>query len=96
MRPDTAHVVGHQPVAALGHHRHVFVPPDRRGADAEMPDAQRFADGMNLGQMVVEFRPHLVHRRQWRPGQFQLPTGFKADVRTIAGQADDLVLLEDG
>jgi hypothetical protein len=42
-RADPVHVVGHQPVAPLGHHRHLVMRPDRGGAQPDEAHADRSA-----------------------------------------------------
>ena len=96
MRANPAHVVGHQPIPALRHHRHLIARPLRRGTDAHELDPQRISNRCDFIQMVLQFRRDFANRDQWRAGQFELATGFKTDIGTMAGQADHLVAFAQG
>ncbi len=95
VRANLAHVIGHQPVAALGHARHLVMRPDRRGTDAGKAHAHV---GHHLGafaQVVVKLGGDGVHIGHRRARKLQLATGFKADVGAVAGEADDCALLKN-
>ena len=90
MGANAPHVIGHQPIAPLGHPRHVVMRPVRRGPDPHEPHAHRVCDGRDLFQMVAQFGGGFVHVRHRRAGKFKLSAGLKADIGPIALQADHL------
>jgi hypothetical protein len=93
--PDAVHVIGHQPVAPLGHHRHVLVRPDRGGAQPDEADADPVRHFADLPQVFVHFVAGLVDRLQRCARQLQLPAGLEADIRAVLLEADDVVAFED-
>ena len=57
-----AHVICHQAVAPLWHHRHLAMRPFGRCPHAQKPHAHRPGDFGHLGQMVAGFCIGLMHR----------------------------------
>ena len=92
---DAAHVVGHQPVAALGHHRHLVVRPFRRGADAHEADAHRVGDRRAPRRDGSAVRPPTSQRSttSGAPDSSNCPPGSRLMLAPFAGQADDVVAL---
>ena len=95
-RADPVHVVGHQPVAPLGHHRHLFVLPDRGGPQTDEVHADPVGHLAHLAQMFVHLVAGLVDRLQRRARQLQLSAGLEADIGAVLLQPDDVVALEYG
>ena len=90
MGANAAHVIGHQAVAAFGHHGHGGGIPCGGGTNAHKFDPQGISDAADLVQMVLQFRRNVVDRRQGRAGKFKLPAGFQRDICAIARHADDV------
>ncbi len=96
-RADLRHVIGHDLVAALRHHRHVGARPIRRHADAEEADAERARNFTQLREMREQLRRGLMDTLDRRAGQFELSARLERD-RAAAGDvehADDVVALHD-
>ena len=96
-RADLRHVVGHDLVAALRHHRDFGARPVRRHAEAEEADAERLGHFAHLREMRHQLGAGLVHGLERRAGQFELAAGLQRD-RAAAGhvdQADDVLALHD-
>ena len=96
VEPEAAlfrHVVAHDPVAALGHPRHVGALPFRIEAQADQAGAHLFGHRFGLGQVGVDLVAGLVDVFQRRAGEFELAAGFEADRSVAPFQADQGVLL---
>jgi hypothetical protein len=65
---DGRHIALHDGVAAFRHRIHVFVAPDRRGAEADEPGADGVGHLAHLGQMGVHLVAGLVDGLQGRAG----------------------------
>ncbi len=94
---DLGHVCGHDPVAALGHHRDLGATPVRRHAEPEKADAERARDFLDLREMRHQFRAGLVDRLQRSAGKLELAARLERD-RPATGdveQADDVAVLDD-
>ncbi|OIQ68764.1 hypothetical protein GALL_496390 [mine drainage metagenome] len=95
MRADPAHVFCHQLVAALGHHGHFVMGPDRRRAEADEFDAKRVGHRLNFAQVFVHLVAGLVDGFHLRAGKLKLPARLQADIGAVGeGEADHLVLLK--
>ena len=92
---DLVHIVGHQLVTPLGHHRHLFVRPLRRSAQTNEARADLVRDLVHFAQVFVHLVTGLVDVIQGRSRQLKLPTGFQRDVRAFALQADQVASLAD-
>ena len=94
---DLRHVVGHDLVAALGHHRDLRARPGRRHAEPEKADAERRRDLAHLRQMRHQLGLGLVHGLDRRARQFELPARLQRN-RAAAGdvvEPDDVAALHD-
>ena len=96
-RADLRHVIGHDLVAALRHHRHVRAAPIGRHAQAEEADAERARHFAQLREMRHQFGGGLVHGLDRRARQFELAARLERN-GAAAGDvehADDVVALHD-
>jgi hypothetical protein len=94
---DLGHVVRHDAIASLGHHRRFGARPFRTHADAEKPDAERRRHLAQLHKVRDQFGRGLMHGFDRRARKFELPAGLERD-RAAAGnveQADDRLALHD-
>ncbi len=94
---DLRHVIRHDAIAALRHHRDFGARPFRRHAEAEKADAERARDFAHLREMRHQLGVGLMHGFQRRAGQFELPARLERN-RAAAGdvvEADDVVALHD-
>ncbi len=73
---DPVHVVGHQLVAPLGHHRHLLVRPDRRGAQTNETDTDLIRDRLHVLEMFVHLVAGLVDCLKRCARQLQLTAGL--------------------
>ena len=87
---DRAHVAGHQRVAALGHHRHLVLAPDRAAAEADEARAHVVGERLHLVEVLVHLVAGLVDGLERRAGELELAAGLEADVGAVLGQADEL------
>jgi HflK protein len=95
--PDLLHVLGHDPVAALGHDGDLVAPPVGREAQAQKTDIVLAGDFLHLRQMVMHFRTGLVQVFQRRAGQLELAAGLQRDIaHPLAFQPDQIAALLDG
>jgi len=88
---DLRHIVPHDLVAPLGHHRGLFQAPDRAAADTEKPDPEWISHGSHLAQVVANFVAGLVNVLQRRAGQFKLTAWLQADAGPVTLQADQVL-----
>ena len=92
---DAAHVVGHETVAALGHHRHLVVRPFRRGAEADETRPDRVGHLAHLAQMLVHLVAGLVDGLERGAGELELAAGLEADIRPVLDETDQVARLLD-
>ena len=91
---DLLHVAVHQLVTPLGHQRHVLMRPARGRAKTDEAHADPVGDVLHVAQVVVHLVTGLVDGFQRRARQFQLATGFEADIGAVLGQADEIAALD--
>ena len=82
------HVGAHDPVAVLGHDRHVGPGPVRGEADAEKADLQLLADRLDLGQVGVDLVAGLVQVLPRRPGELDLAARLQRHRLAVEGERD--------
>lgn len=92
---DLLHVGVHELVAALGHHRHVFVPPDRCRSKADEADTDLVGDVLDLGQVDVHLIAGVVDGLDRGTGEFKLAAGFKRHVGAVLFEANEFVPFHD-
>ena len=96
-RADLRHVVGHDAVAGLRHHRRLGPRPERAHAEGEKADAEALADRLRVGQMLRRFAGGLVQGPQRRTRQLELPARLERNrsAAGLVGETDGVVALDD-
>ncbi len=89
-----AHIVTHQVIAALRHHRHVVVRPDRCRTQPDEAHSDLVGDLAHFAQMLVHFVAGLVDGFQRRAGKLQLAARLQRDIGAIQRQTNDLVAFQ--
>ena len=93
--PHLLHVLPHDPVAPLGHPRHVLTAVERSETQAEEDDAELLGDFLALVQVGIHLATGFMERLQGRAGEFHLAARFQGDVLIILLQPDDVVSLHE-
>ena len=92
---DARHVLAHDLVAALGHHRQFVAALVGPHAEPEEAEPEPVADRLDLLEVAPAFGAALVQVLERRARQFELARGLEADGAVGAGQRDDLAAFLD-
>src|SRR6266511_5477074 len=76
---DLGHIGGHDPVAALGHHRDLGATPVRRHAEPKKADTERARDFLDLREMRHQLRARLMHGLERRSRKLELASRLERD-----------------
>ena len=95
-RTHARHMLSHDLVAPLGHHRQFGAGLVGPHPEAEEAEPKSVADRFDLLQMAAAFGAALVQIAERRARQFELARGLEADIAVGSGQRDDLAVFLDG
>ena len=84
------HIIFHNPVAALRHHRGFFKAPDRREAQSQKTNTKRIGDLADFAQMPANLVTGLVDMFQRRARKLELAARLQRYARPVTFQADNM------